>query len=159
MHRRQRSECFFVVIYKKKTMILSVFPTTLGSCGYLFFIFSDSPVRIYNLGVDTVHTIKCNPIETDVMVGCSSDRSIFLLDTRQKFPLKKVITFTYASRNVAFVFFHLIVHLVQGYMERFPEKREGLGNGRGWSFCSRKFRLFSRISLPFGLFQYRSWYR
>uniref|UniRef100_A0A915ADP9 DDB1- and CUL4-associated factor 13 n=1 Tax=Parascaris univalens TaxID=6257 RepID=A0A915ADP9_PARUN len=52
--------------------------------------FRDSPVRIYNLGVDTVHTIKCNPIETDVMVGCSSDRSIFLLDTREKFPLKKV---------------------------------------------------------------------
>lgn len=50
----------------------------------------DSPMRVYNLGVDTVHTIKYNPIETDVMVGCSSDRSIFLLDTRQKSPLKKV---------------------------------------------------------------------
>ncbi|VDK26164.1 unnamed protein product [Anisakis simplex] len=52
--------------------------------------FRDSPVRIYNLGVDTIHTIKCNPIEPDLMIGCSSDRSIFLLDTRQKCPLKKV---------------------------------------------------------------------
>ncbi|VDN42611.1 unnamed protein product [Gongylonema pulchrum] len=50
----------------------------------------DSPVRIYNLGVDSVCTVKCNPIEPEVIVGCSSDRTIVLLDTRQKCPLKKV---------------------------------------------------------------------
>lgn len=63
---------------------------TCGENVQVWKLFRDSPVRIYKLGVDTVHTIKCNPIETDVIVGCSSDRSIFLLDTRQKCPLKKV---------------------------------------------------------------------
>lgn len=51
----------------------------------------DAPVRIYNLGNDTVHAVKFNPVETDVLVGCCSDRSLFLLDLRQKSPLKKVV--------------------------------------------------------------------
>lgn len=50
----------------------------------------DVPVRIYNIGVDTIHAIRFNPVETDVMVGCCSDRSLFLLDARQKTFLKKV---------------------------------------------------------------------
>ncbi|VDM19857.1 unnamed protein product [Wuchereria bancrofti] len=52
--------------------------------------FRDSPVRIYNLGVDSVYTVKCNPVEPEIIVGCGSDRTIVLLDTRQKCPLKKV---------------------------------------------------------------------
>lgn len=47
-------------------------------------------MRTYNLGVDSVYTVKCNPVETEIIVGCGSDRTIALLDTRQKFPLKKV---------------------------------------------------------------------
>ncbi|VIO93644.1 Sof1-like domain containing protein [Brugia malayi] len=50
----------------------------------------DSPIRIYNLGVDSVYTVKCNPVEPEIIVGCGSDRTIVLLDTRQKCPLKKV---------------------------------------------------------------------
>ncbi|KAK0415723.1 hypothetical protein QR680_012085 [Steinernema hermaphroditum] len=51
----------------------------------------DSPIRTYNLGVNTIHSIKCNPIESSIMAGCSSDRSIFVLDNRQKAPLTKVV--------------------------------------------------------------------
>ncbi|CAJ0963332.1 unnamed protein product, partial [Mesorhabditis belari] len=50
----------------------------------------DSPIRTYNLGVNTIHCVRANPIEEAVMVGVTTDRSIFLLDTRQKSPLKKV---------------------------------------------------------------------
>lgn len=59
-------------------------------CIFTALYFRDSPVRIYNLGVDSIYTVKCNPIEPEVIVGCGSDRSIALLDTRQKCPLKKV---------------------------------------------------------------------
>ncbi|PAV91563.1 hypothetical protein WR25_10881 [Diploscapter pachys] len=49
-----------------------------------------SPIRTYNLGPETIHVIRANPIEEAVAVGAMSDRSIFALDTRQKTPVKKV---------------------------------------------------------------------
>lgn len=50
----------------------------------------DSPARTYNLGVDSVYAVRCNPVEPTVVVGCGSDRTVVLLDTRQACPLKKV---------------------------------------------------------------------
>ncbi|CAJ0581799.1 unnamed protein product, partial [Mesorhabditis spiculigera] len=50
----------------------------------------DSPIRTYNLGVSTIHCARANPVEEAVIVGLTLDRSIFVLDTRQKTPLKKV---------------------------------------------------------------------
>uniref|UniRef100_A0A914QBN9 Uncharacterized protein n=1 Tax=Panagrolaimus davidi TaxID=227884 RepID=A0A914QBN9_9BILA len=44
-------------------------------------LYRDSPLRIYDVGPDTVHSIRCSPVEASVMAGCASDRSIFLLDT------------------------------------------------------------------------------
>lgn len=55
------------------------------------FFFRDTPIRTYNLGPNSIHNLQCNPIEDTVMAGCASDRSIFLLDTRQKVPLNRVI--------------------------------------------------------------------
>ncbi|PIC43877.1 hypothetical protein B9Z55_004444 [Caenorhabditis nigoni] len=52
--------------------------------------FRETPLRSYNLGTDTIHACRANPIEENVIVGCRSDRSIFVLDTRQDVPLKKV---------------------------------------------------------------------
>uniref|UniRef100_A0A915DY89 Sof1-like protein domain-containing protein n=1 Tax=Ditylenchus dipsaci TaxID=166011 RepID=A0A915DY89_9BILA len=51
----------------------------------------DSPVRTYDLGPNTIQSIRCNPIESTVIAGCASDRSIFLLDSRQKVPLTRVV--------------------------------------------------------------------
>ncbi|KAI1720204.1 sof1-like domain-containing protein [Ditylenchus destructor] len=51
----------------------------------------DSPVRTYDLGPNTIQNIRCNPIEDSVIAGCASDRSIFLLDSRQKEPLTRVV--------------------------------------------------------------------
>ncbi|VDL82848.1 unnamed protein product [Nippostrongylus brasiliensis] len=46
-------------------------------------------IREYHVGHDTVHVIRANPIEEALMVGASSDRSVFVLDTRQATVLKK----------------------------------------------------------------------
>ncbi|VDM78641.1 unnamed protein product [Strongylus vulgaris] len=47
-------------------------------------------IREYDVGHDTVHTVRANPIEEAVLVGACSDRSIFVIDTRQAVPLTKV---------------------------------------------------------------------
>lgn len=47
-------------------------------------------IREYDVGHDTVHVVRANPIEEAVLVGASSDRSVFVLDTRQATPLRKV---------------------------------------------------------------------
>jgi WD repeat and SOF domain-containing protein 1 len=54
-------------------------------------LYCDSLVRTYDVGPDTVHSIRCRPVDAYVMAGCASDRSIFLLDTRQKAPLTKMV--------------------------------------------------------------------
>ncbi|TKR75731.1 hypothetical protein L596_016982 [Steinernema carpocapsae] len=68
--------------------------TDFVTCGEginVWKVMRDSPVQTYNLGVNTIHSVKCNPIENSIMAGCSSDRSIFVLDNRQKAPLTKVV--------------------------------------------------------------------
>ena len=55
------------------------------------FIARESPIRHYDVGPNTVQHVRCNPIEATVIAGCASDRSIFLLDSRQKTPLTRVV--------------------------------------------------------------------
>ncbi|CAD5211426.1 unnamed protein product [Bursaphelenchus okinawaensis] len=54
-------------------------------------LYRDSPIRKYDMGHNSIHSVSCNPIEESVLAGCSSDRSIFLLDSRQKVPLTRVV--------------------------------------------------------------------
>lgn len=49
------------------------------------------PVRSFTWGVDSVHAVKFNPIETQLLAGCAADRSILLYDMRGSAPLRKVI--------------------------------------------------------------------
>ena len=49
------------------------------------------PLKTYSWGVDSVHCIKFNPIETDVVCSAASDRSLTLYDTRLSTPLRKVV--------------------------------------------------------------------
>ncbi|VDO29705.1 unnamed protein product [Haemonchus placei] len=46
-------------------------------------------IREYDVGHDTVHCVRANPIEEEVLVGVASDRSVFVIDTRQAVPLTK----------------------------------------------------------------------
>ncbi|KAI6183948.1 DDB1- and CUL4-associated factor 13 [Aphelenchoides bicaudatus] len=60
-----------------------------GICSWK--IYRDSPVRKYDLGPNSVHSLSCNPIEPTIVGGCSADRSIFLLDLREKVPMTRVM--------------------------------------------------------------------
>ncbi|ELU03992.1 hypothetical protein CAPTEDRAFT_174096 [Capitella teleta] len=48
------------------------------------------PVRSYQWGVDSIYTIKYNPIETHLLAGTADDRSIIMYDTRGSVPLRRV---------------------------------------------------------------------
>ncbi|KAG8196061.1 hypothetical protein JTE90_007801 [Oedothorax gibbosus] len=49
------------------------------------------PLRSLTWGVDTVKTIKFNPIEVDILGSTCSDRSIILYDIREAHPIRKVV--------------------------------------------------------------------
>lgn len=49
------------------------------------------PLKTYSWGVDSVHCIKFNPVETDIVCSAASDRSLTLYDTRLSTPLRKVV--------------------------------------------------------------------
>ena len=51
------------------------------------FLFS---CRSFTWGVDSVHSLKFNPVETNIIGSTASDRSIMLYDMRGSTPLRKV---------------------------------------------------------------------
>ncbi|XP_072426721.1 DDB1- and CUL4-associated factor 13 [Chiloscyllium punctatum] len=65
-----------------------------ATCGQQVDIWDEqrtSPIRSFTWGVDSISSIKFNPIETCLLASCASDRSIALYDMRQATPLKKVV--------------------------------------------------------------------
>ncbi len=48
------------------------------------------PVRTFTWGVDSISTVKFNPVETHILGATASDRSIMLYDMRGSTPLRKV---------------------------------------------------------------------
>jgi len=67
---------------------------SFATCGDTVDVWDDHrsvPVRTFNWGIDTIHSVKFNPIETHVLGATASDRSIVLYDTRGSNPLRKVI--------------------------------------------------------------------
>lgn len=65
-----------------------------ATCGELCQIWEytrNAPVQSYQWGVDSLHSVSYNPVETNLLVACASDRSIILYDTRDTGPLRKVI--------------------------------------------------------------------
>lgn len=51
----------------------------------------NEPIRTIEWGVDSLHDIVFNPVETELFSSCASDRSIILYDMREKDPLRKVV--------------------------------------------------------------------
>lgn len=49
------------------------------------------PLRSLTWGVDTVKSIKFNPVEANLLGGTSNDRSIILYDVREAYPVRKVV--------------------------------------------------------------------
>lgn len=50
-----------------------------------------APVKSFSWGVDTITSVKFNYVETNLICATSSDRGIFICDTRGANPLRKVI--------------------------------------------------------------------
>ncbi|XP_029447716.1 DDB1- and CUL4-associated factor 13 [Rhinatrema bivittatum] len=65
-----------------------------ATCGQQVDIWNEqrsTPMRSFTWGVDSICSVKFNPIETYLLGSCASDRNIVLYDMRQATPLKKVI--------------------------------------------------------------------
>ncbi|XP_051879168.1 DDB1- and CUL4-associated factor 13 [Pristis pectinata] len=65
-----------------------------ATCGQQVDIWDEqrtSPIRSFTWSVDSISNVKFNPIETNLLASCASDRNIVLYDMRQATPLKKVI--------------------------------------------------------------------
>lgn len=74
-----------------------------ATCGDQVDIWEDGrtePVRSFTWGVDSVTSIKFNPIEYHVLASTGSDRTVALYDIRSASPLRKVVL-TMKSNSIA----------------------------------------------------------
>lgn len=65
-----------------------------ATCGELCQVWEEDrnePIRTFQWGVDSLHDVNFNPIESHLLATCASDRSIILYDTRDIGPIRKVI--------------------------------------------------------------------
>uniref|UniRef100_T1JP66 DDB1- and CUL4-associated factor 13 n=1 Tax=Strigamia maritima TaxID=126957 RepID=T1JP66_STRMM len=64
------------------------------TCGEKIDLWEESrsvPLRSISWGVDTHCSVRFNPIETNLLASCVSNRSIVLYDIRRELPVRKVI--------------------------------------------------------------------
>jgi WD repeat and SOF domain-containing protein 1 len=64
-----------------------------ATCGQQVDIWDEErsePVRSFSWGLDSLNSIKFNPIETHLLGATASDRNVLLYDTRGSAPLRKV---------------------------------------------------------------------
>lgn len=65
-----------------------------ATCGEMCSIWDESrndPLKNLKWGVDTLHAVAFNPVETSVLSCCGSDRSVILYDQREANPVRKMI--------------------------------------------------------------------
>ncbi|XP_059612757.1 DDB1- and CUL4-associated factor 13 [Phlebotomus argentipes] len=65
-----------------------------ATCGEVCQIWDETrnePLKTLKWGVDSLHTVAFNAVETSLLAACASDRSIILYDQREAKPLRKVI--------------------------------------------------------------------
>lgn len=65
-----------------------------ATCGEQVDIWDENrsePIRSFSWGVDTLHSIKFNPIEMQLLASTASDRSIILYDMRGSTALRKLV--------------------------------------------------------------------
>lgn len=67
---------------------------TFATCGQHVDIWDErrsTPIRSFSWGVESFNSVRFNPVETELLASCASDRSVVLYDMREAMPLKKVI--------------------------------------------------------------------
>ncbi|KAK0091426.1 hypothetical protein PV326_003254, partial [Microctonus aethiopoides] len=65
-----------------------------ATCGEVCQLWEETrnePIKTFKWGVDSLHDVKFNPVQTNLLAACASDRSIILYDTRDTGPLRKVV--------------------------------------------------------------------
>uniref|UniRef100_A0A034WMV6 DDB1- and CUL4-associated factor 13 n=1 Tax=Bactrocera dorsalis TaxID=27457 RepID=A0A034WMV6_BACDO len=65
-----------------------------ATCGEVCAIWDENrndPLKTLKWGVDTLHTVAFNQVETSLISCCASDRSIILYDQREALPLRKIV--------------------------------------------------------------------
>lgn len=65
-----------------------------ATCGEVCQLWEETrsePIRTFKWGVDSLHDVSFNLIETNLLSACASDRSIILYDTRDTGPIRKVV--------------------------------------------------------------------
>ncbi|KAJ8866942.1 hypothetical protein PR048_032804 [Dryococelus australis] len=87
-----------VTMYLSKTVLMGISHHRRNpmfvTCGELCQVWESSrnePVRTYQWGTDSIHSVSFNQVETHIMAACASDRSIILYDTREAGPVRKVV--------------------------------------------------------------------
>lgn len=69
--------------------------SSFATCGEATILWDSevqSPINEYQWGVDSIHCVKFNQVEPNVLGACASDRSVILYDIREARPMRKVIS-------------------------------------------------------------------
>ena len=70
------------------------YESTFATCGDVVTLWDANlrhALNEYSWGMDSVHKIRFNPVETSLLAGCASDNSIILYDTRENRAMRKVV--------------------------------------------------------------------
>lgn len=65
-----------------------------ATCGEVCQLWEETrsePIRTFQWGVDSLHDVAFNLVETNILSACASDRSIIMYDTRDTGPIRKVV--------------------------------------------------------------------
>lgn len=65
-----------------------------ATCGETCQIWEETrnePIKSFQWGVDSLHDVEFNKVETNLLAACASDRSVILYDLRGTAPLRKVV--------------------------------------------------------------------
>ncbi|XP_076297533.1 DDB1- and CUL4-associated factor 13 [Lasioglossum baleicum] len=63
---------------------------TCGEACHLWEETRNEPIKTFRWGVDSLYDVKYNPVQSNLLAACASDRSIILYDARETGPLRKV---------------------------------------------------------------------
>lgn len=64
---------------------------TCGEACHMWEETRNEPVRTFQWGVDSLHDVKFNLVQKNLLASCASDRSIILYDTRDVGPLQRIV--------------------------------------------------------------------
>lgn len=65
-----------------------------ATCGEICQLWEENRsecIKTFEWGVDSLHDVKFNPVQVNLLGACASDRSIMLYDTRDNGPIRKVV--------------------------------------------------------------------